>query len=237
MKIISWNCNGAFRKKYHLVVQLDPDIMVIQECENPDKFITDNGRYGYRWVGSNPNKGLGVFFKKKHHIQDLEWNDQWRGRSLQWFLPTLINQKTTLLGVWTHKADAKAFAYIGQFYLYMQNNKNKFKNTDIVCGDFNSNAIWHAWDIWWNHIDCVDELRDHNLHSIYHTLNGLAEGHENAPTLLHRKNLDNGYHIDYIYTDKDRISRTKEFELGEFSDWMNYSDHVPLIWEYDESGD
>ena len=64
MKIISWNCNGAFRKKNHLVEQLDPDIMVIQECENPGKFITDTGRYGYRWGGSNPNKGLGVFFKK-----------------------------------------------------------------------------------------------------------------------------------------------------------------------------
>ena len=36
MRIVTWNCNGAFRKKYSRLKIDDkyPDILVIQECEN-----------------------------------------------------------------------------------------------------------------------------------------------------------------------------------------------------------
>jgi exonuclease III len=37
MKIISWNCNGAFRKKFETIQSMDPDIMIVQECEDPEQ--------------------------------------------------------------------------------------------------------------------------------------------------------------------------------------------------------
>ena len=37
MKIITWNCQGAFRKKAQPLLTLQPTLAVIQECECPAK--------------------------------------------------------------------------------------------------------------------------------------------------------------------------------------------------------
>ena len=35
--------------------------------------------------------------------------------------------------------------------------------------------------------------------------------------------------IDYCFLSKPLIDRLKNVEIGEYGDWMKYSDHVPLI--------
>ncbi|MGN0785449.1 MAG: hypothetical protein ACI4MR_07230, partial [Candidatus Aphodomorpha sp.] len=65
MKIVSWNCHGAFREKYPSLQFLNADIYVIQECENPKKHERAFRKLGfnppYFWCGENDNKGIGVF--------------------------------------------------------------------------------------------------------------------------------------------------------------------------------
>ena len=39
MRIISWNCNGAFRNKINSILSLNGDIYVIQEAEDPKKIV------------------------------------------------------------------------------------------------------------------------------------------------------------------------------------------------------
>lgn len=67
MKIVTWNCNGAFRKKFASVSNFNADIYIIQECENPEK--SEHKDYlkwanNYLWTGDSKNKGLGIFTKQ-----------------------------------------------------------------------------------------------------------------------------------------------------------------------------
>lgn len=65
MKIITWNCQGAFRKKAEFILAYQPDILVVPECENPEKLKFKSGiktPTDQIWFGSNPHKGLAVFF-------------------------------------------------------------------------------------------------------------------------------------------------------------------------------
>ena len=82
MKIITWNCNMAFRKKAHLILAHKPDIVVVPECESLDKlkFPDDLPKpTDMLWFGTNANKGLGIFsysnfrFKlRRTHNPDLK---------------------------------------------------------------------------------------------------------------------------------------------------------------------
>ena len=68
MKIITWNCNMAFRKKAEFILAYKPDILVVPECEHPDKLKFDQALpapTNILWFGSNKNKGLGIFFVRE----------------------------------------------------------------------------------------------------------------------------------------------------------------------------
>jgi exonuclease III len=65
MKIITWNCNMAFRKKAAVILAHKPDILIVPECEHPDKLIFNAGIFqptDVLWFGTNQHKGLGIFF-------------------------------------------------------------------------------------------------------------------------------------------------------------------------------
>ena len=64
MKIITWNCQGAFRKKAEFILTHLPDVLIIPESEHSVnlKFKADVPLpTDSIWLGNNPNKGLGVF--------------------------------------------------------------------------------------------------------------------------------------------------------------------------------
>ena len=37
LKLLTWNCAGAFRKKTGPLTAFQPDLAVIQECERPER--------------------------------------------------------------------------------------------------------------------------------------------------------------------------------------------------------
>ncbi|SEI75713.1 Exonuclease III [Cyclobacterium xiamenense] len=235
MRIVTWNCNGAFRKKFSQVAGFDADIYVIQECENP----AESGNPPYQrwaknhiWTGDTKNKGLAVFARPEIDLEKLDWSNRFEGHFVKHFLPCRINRDFELLAVWTHRNNSPNFGYIGQFWKYLQVNKARL-NTSIVAGDFNSNAIWDEWDRWWNHPDVVNALKQIGIESLYHAHTGEQQGKETKATLFFQRKRERPYHIDYVFASKKFRKRLKKFEIGQVGEWLEFSDHMPIFCEID----
>lgn len=230
MFIVSWNCNGAFRKKHKHLMGFDCDIMIIQECENP-RVVKYPKEFmllmpNYIWVGDNKNKGLAVFSKYK--LKDNLWDC---GRN-KYFISCKVDEGFDLLGVWCHYANSPTFGYIGQMWKYLKINKENIRDKDIIIGgDFNSNKIWDVCDRWWNHSDVIKELEELDLRSLYHIYYDEEQGKESISILYHRKNIEKPYHVDYILASKRFYTSLIKYQIGNVDQWLEVSDHMPIFVE------
>ncbi|GIW49018.1 MAG: endonuclease/exonuclease/phosphatase family protein [Caloramator sp.] len=217
LRIVSWNCNGAFRGKYDAIQKLDADIYVIQECEDPQT-TKDNGykkfASNYIWTGFK-NKGLGIFVKDGITLK----NNNWKSFGLEWFISCEINNKFSLLGIWG------CGNYVEDIYVYLNIYKEKLENM-LICGDFNSNSCWDKQYKRRNHTVMVKMLEGLGLSSCYHYKENEIQGKESKPTFYLYRKKEKGYHIDYFFYDKEKV---QNIQIGEFEDWIHLSDHMPLI--------
>ena len=155
MRIATWNCNGAARHKITLFKQINADILILQECENPD--VSNDKNYKnwaehFLWCGSNPKKGVGIFCKNNVKLKQLYWDTN----NLEVFLPATVNN-IAILAVWTKN---KPYKYIEQFHQYMKFHSQKLQSEkQIICGDFNSNSQWDFRYKRGNHSQAVDMLQ------------------------------------------------------------------------------
>jgi len=248
MKIVSWNCNGALRNKTNQLDELNADVLIIQECENP-KFSTKKYREwakDYLWIGDNKNRGIGIFSKKDISIKELDWNGNfkikglnsksnlisWNTSDLKLFLPFSINSKFTILAVWTKGKQGEQFNYIGQVWKYLQiHHKELYRKKTFIIGDFNSNQKWDKEkriDSWWNHASVIKELSNLGLQSLYHFKTKELQGLETKATYFHHKNKESPHHIDYVFFSKDMLYYLN-LEILKYNDWINLSDHIPLV--------
>ncbi len=242
MKIVTWNCAGAFRRKFAALAHFDADILVIQECEDPAIMrrgaiaadYRDFAGDSYLWVGENKNKGLGIFANNGHVLRKLRWRD----RGLELFLPCQIQgqiegpneRRLNLLAVWTKDAAKPAERYIGQLWQYLQHHKRKLSKTEtVICGDFNSHVQWDHLHNHANHSDVVRQLERIGLHSLYHAAMGEPQGGESRPTFYLTKNQRKPYHIDYAFAPSDAIGAAR-VSVGQPADWLPLSDHMPIAF-------
>lgn len=236
MKIVTWNCNGALRNKFENLSDFNADILVIQECEDPNQAKHDHYKSWankYLWSGENKNKGLGIFVKNHIEIEAINWSSKYKDHHVKHFLPCLINNTFQLLNVWTSQSNSPNFGYIGQLWKYLEINKDNFQEI-IIIGDLNSNKIWDEWDRWWNHSDIVQGLSELNIESLYHAFFNEEQGKESNPTFfLHRKEAK-PYHIDYIFASKNLANNMTRFEIGDREKWLKISDHLPVICELNQ---
>jgi len=233
LKIVTWNCNGALRKKFYTLDQFNADIIIVQECENPNgiKHLEyTQWAKNYLWIGDSKNKGIGIFARHGIQLEALDWSNQYKDHTVKYFLPCKVNSEFTLLAVWNHHNNSPNFGYIGQFWKYLQVNRTLFENI-IIAGDFNSNKIWDQWDRWWNHTDVFNDLEMLGIHSLYHSFTNEYQGQESIPTFFLQRKIEKPYHIDYILASSNIARKLKNVEVGSIENWIKISDHLPMMIE------
>ena len=238
MKIITWNCNMAFRKKAASILAHQPDILIVPECEHPDKLKFDNAVQkpaDMLWFGTNVNKGLGIFsyshfrFKlKRNHNPDLKM-----------IIPIAVKGGEidfTLYAVWANNPGDAEGQYIEQVWKALHHYDKKLRNKKtILAGDFNSNTIWDRKYRQGNHSDVVKRLEDKGIFSCYHLHYKQTQGKEAHPTFYLYRHKDKPYHLDYCFASKDMADKILSVEIGVHEFWKLYSDHVPVMVKYDIS--
>ncbi|MDA7856357.1 endonuclease/exonuclease/phosphatase family protein [Gammaproteobacteria bacterium] len=222
MKIISWNCNLKFAKKFEAIEGFKPDICFIQECEDlPIDFFPG---YQYFWTGRNDKKGLGILTKDKTASVNKNHNSK-----LINFLP-VNSHGMNLLGVWAYNHRAARFGsgFNGNTIDAIGFYRSWLKESDqaLVAGDFNNSVIWDKPNNRNNFVEINSELNKIGLKSAYHNLTGEVFGEEAKGTLFHTKKESKKYHIDYIYT---KAPDCEKLDIGLYADWIKLSDHVPLF--------
>lgn len=232
MKIISWNCNMAFRKKWKVILDMNPDILVVQECEHISKYkdyeLIPNLNE-FIWIGENPNKGIGIFSFNNYQIQLSEnYTDAYK-----YIIPIEVSgeRSFTLFGIWAMPDKKKASSYIGQIWKSLEYYKDQLNKPSLLIGDWNSNQIWDKERKVGNHSQTVQELEKQNICSLYHSINNVNHGEETEPTLYLTKSIEKPYHIDYCFASKELISENTIVKIGSYKNWIKLSDHMPLIVE------
>jgi exonuclease III len=234
LRLVTWNCNGALRRKFERLDALDADILVIQECEDPAQSIQSYRDWAgnHAWKGNSKNRGIGIFPRRGQCIEWLDWDQREGGL----FLPVRLGDGLNILAVWTlgRKSPSK-FSYIAQFWHYLQLNIHRLNPQTVICGDFNSNQIWDKSRRVRNHSECVRELAESGFHSLYHRIMGDAQGQERQPTFFLHRSEEKPYHIDYVFAHEERLKgRDMDALVGFRSDWIGLSDHMPLVVDLPE---
>lgn len=222
----------AFRKKAASIIELNPDILVVPECENREKLLLpkwEKQPESILWTGLNPNKGLGVFtFNNYKIIQEEYYADD-----IKYVVPVKVkapNSIFSLLAIWANNPKDKDGCYVEQVWKGIQlYNKLIKKTKTIIAGDFNSNKIWDSQHRKWSHTSVVNELGKKGITSAYHSHFQEEHGLEKVNTLYLHRHTNKPYHIDYCFLSSDLTQKLKSVSVGNFDTWIKHSDHMPLI--------
>ncbi len=267
MKIISWNCCQSFRDKIHTIFEedlkadMDADIYVICECENPDEPHPDYKEYNklikelfqdnYYWIGNHHFKGLGIFAKDNVDLKEIKTRGNY-----EFFKIFRVNNSFNLLTIWVQDEDKEKGLnpYVEMIHDFFDDNTELFDENLIICGDFNSSTVFNpehrvkdsngnAKD----HTNLNNKFNSKGLFSVYHELSNEENGKEKQKTFFQSWHLNYSFHLDYVYANKDIIEKTtliekgkrynkdlhNKFEILDYSKWACLSDHLPIVFEFD----
>lgn len=220
----------AFRRKQDYILDYDPDVVIIQESENPDYKGDWSEFTDWKWIGENRNKGLGIFTRNGFCVEEIET----KSLDSKYFLPVEITDDLKLLGVWAMNDEGDPRRrYIGQVYTAVQ-DFDFLDSKTIVAGDWNWNIEWDdspSSPLYGNFKQTVRQLAFYGLSSAYHDFFDAEYGDEDHSTFFMHKKEDREYHTDYIFYPQNG-NNLINLQIGEYEDWIDHSDHMPMFLEY-----
>ena len=228
----------AFRKKAVHILAYKPDILIVPECEHPDKlkFNDDVPKpTDILWFGENKNKGLGIFSYSEFRFKLIKTHNP----ELKMIIPIALtgnNYKFNLFAVWANNPSDPDGHYVEQVWkaIHHYDKKLSKKNT-ILIGDFNSNTIWDRKYRVGNHSHVVDRLQKKGIASCYHLYHKQVQGKEAQPTYYLYRHKNKPYHLDYCFVSADLASKIQSVEIGDHDFWTKYSDHVPVMVTFNDN--
>ena len=226
----------VFRKKADFILKHKPDILIVPECEHPDKLIfsIDTPKpTDILWFGKNQNKGLAIFSYSEYRFSILDNHNL----ELQMIIPISVTSKLfsfNLFAIWANNPTDRDGQYVEQVWKAVHHYDSLLTNTKtVLVGDFNSNKIWDKKHRISNHSNVVKLLENKGIVSAYHLHHKQIQGAEEHPTLYMYRHKDKPYHIDYCFTSIDMAEKIQSVEIGDYDFWINHSDHVPVMVTFD----
>lgn len=236
MKLITWNCQGAFRKKADIILREQPDLLVVPECEHPDKLVFNSTTLrpnNLLWFGDNKHKGLAILSYNNFKLKLLDQHNT----DIKLISPILVTGGQldfTLFAIWANNRNDPDGQYVEQIWKAIKHYDQLLSSgPTILTGDFNSNKIWDRPKRIGNHSEVVDKLTEKNIYSVYHKYQNQEQGKESHPTFYLQRKKEKPYHIDYCFASEDLYNKVKSFEIGSYENWITHSDHTPLIISFD----
>lgn len=222
MRLATWNCQGGFHKKAHLLAAEQVEIAIIQECSRASLQALPDGYKGL-WLAGDEAKGLGLMYAEE--LSPLVFSEP----HAHWLVPIDVRFELfeRIVGVWTVKTPTGG-SYISQIASCLEIYPDWFGPRGIIAGDFNANRRWDSRTKT-EHLNLSERLNHLGFRSAYHVVKAEEYGQETLPTFFQNRKTDRSYHIDYIYVHESLLSHVSSLSIGDAPFWLQHSDHCPVI--------
>ncbi len=134
----------AFRNKFSAVESYSPDILVIQESENPQDLLDKKANLPWDkqvWIWDNLAKGLSVFARS-----DLSLQIRACYRPEHRFVaPVKVGTSAgnfDLLALWTQAEKRQSESYVAHSINAFERGDYRLNPFSILASDFNSSQVW-----------------------------------------------------------------------------------------------